>query len=123
MSAARQAELERIILAGLPGSDFAYDRAAFLDLLKRFRRHDGRTTCSASLADFHREVVPVAEEAGIRLAIHPDDPPIPLFGLPRIVSTASDARGAARRRRQPGERPHLLRRLLRLARATTTSSP
>jgi mannonate dehydratase len=90
MSRDRQAELERIILAGLPGSDFAYDRAQFLALLDDFA---GMTAdeLRASLADFHREVVPVAEEAGIRLAIHPDDPPIPLFGLPRVVSTASDA--------------------------------
>jgi mannonate dehydratase len=91
MSPARQAELERIILAGLPGSDFAYDRAGFLALFKDFV---GMTPddLRANLAEFHREVVPVAEEAGIRLAIHPDDPPIPLFGLPRIVSTESDAR-------------------------------
>ena len=91
MSPARQAELERIILAGLPGSDFAYDRATFLTLFKDFA---GMTPddLRASLAEFHREVVPVAEEAGIRLGIHPDDPPIPLFGMPRIVSTASDVR-------------------------------
>jgi mannonate dehydratase len=91
MSVARQGELERIILAGLPGSDFAYDRAGFLALFKDFV---GMTPddLRANLAEFHREVVPVAEEAGIHLAIHPDDPPIPLFGLPRIVSTESDAR-------------------------------
>ncbi len=90
MSRERQTDLERIILAGLPGSDFAYDRTQFLALLDDFA---GMTAddLSASLADFHRAVVPVAEEAGIRLAIHPDDPPIPLFGLPRVVSTASDA--------------------------------
>ena len=90
MSPMRQAELERIILAGLPGSDFAYDRAQFPALLDDFA---GMTAddLRSSLADFHREVVPVAEEAGIRLCIHPDDPPIPLFGLPRVVSTASDA--------------------------------
>jgi mannonate dehydratase len=90
MGEARKAELERIILAGLPGSDFGYDRAAFLALLADY---DGMTSndLRASLADFHREVVPVAEEMGIRLAIHPDDPPIPLFGLPRIVSTEADA--------------------------------
>jgi mannonate dehydratase len=90
MSEARKAELERIILAGLPGSDFGYDRAAFLALLKDYA---GMTPADlrASLAEFHREVVPVAEEMGIRLAIHPDDPPMPLFGLPRVVSTEDDA--------------------------------
>jgi len=90
MMPARQAELERIILAGLPGSDFAYDRAAFLALV---RDYAGMTPADlgANLADFHREVVPVAEEMNIRLAIHPDDPPMPLFGLPRVVSTADDA--------------------------------
>ncbi len=90
MSPARQADLERIILAGLPGSDFAYDRTQFLALLDDFAGM-GADDLRSSLADFHREVVPVAEEAGIRLAIHPDDPPIPLFGLPRVVSTAGDA--------------------------------
>ena len=90
MSEARRDELERIILAGLPGSDFAYDRAKFLDLLKLYAGM-GPEELGQSLAEFLNEVVPVAEAAGIRLAIHPDDPPIPLFGLPRIVSTAADA--------------------------------
>jgi mannonate dehydratase len=89
MSEARKDELERIILAGLPGSDFAYDRAAFLDLLKQYAGM-GPAELRDSLAEFLREVAPVAEEWGIRLAIHPDDPPIPLFGLPRIVSTGED---------------------------------
>ncbi len=90
MSEARKAELEKIILAGLPGSDFGYDRSAFLALREDYA---GMTPADlrASLADFHREVVPVAEEMGIRLAIHPDDPPMPLFGLPRVVSTEDDA--------------------------------
>jgi mannonate dehydratase len=91
MSEARKSELERIILAGLPGSDFAYGRAEFLDLMQQYA---GMTAgdLRANLVAFLNEVVPVAEEAGVRLAIHPDDPPIPLFGLPRIVSTAGDAK-------------------------------
>jgi mannonate dehydratase len=91
MDDARKAELERIILAGLPGSDFGYDRAAFLDLTKQYDGM-GPDDLRANLVSFLTEIVPVAEEAGIKLAIHPDDPPIPLFGLPRIVSTADDAR-------------------------------
>lgn len=87
----RKAELERIILAGLPGSDFGYDRAAFLDLMQQYAGMQP-DDLRANLVSFLTEVVPVAEEAGIHLAIHPDDPPIPLFGLPRIVSTADDAR-------------------------------
>jgi mannonate dehydratase len=91
MSAARADELERIILAGLPGSDFAYDRAKFVDLLAQYDGMDA-AALRQSLTEFLAEVVPVAAEAGVRLAIHPDDPPIPLFGLPRIVSTATDAK-------------------------------
>jgi len=89
MSDARREELERIILAGLPGSDFAYDRAGFLDLLKLYAGM-GPEELRQSLVEFLGEVLPVAEEAGIRLGIHPDDPPFPLFGMPRIVSTAGD---------------------------------
>lgn len=90
MSEERKDELERIILAGLPGSDFAYDRAAFLDLLTTYDGM-GPNELLQSLTEFLNEVVPVAEAAGIRLGIHPDDPPIPLFGLPRIVSTQANA--------------------------------
>ncbi len=89
MPDARREELARIILAGLPGSDFAYDRAAFLDLLRQYAGI-GPEELRLSLFEFLREVVPVAEESGIRLGIHPDDPPFPLFGLPRIISTAAD---------------------------------
>ena len=89
MPEARHLELERIILAGLPGSDFAYDRNKFLDLLRQYGDM-GPDALFQSLSEFLNEVVPVAEEAGVRLGIHPDDPPIPLFGLPRIVSTAAD---------------------------------
>jgi mannonate dehydratase len=91
MTETRKAELEKIILSGLPGSDFAYDRAKFLELTKQYT---GMTPddLRATLVAFLAEVAPVAEEAGIRLAIHPDDPPMSLFGLPRIVSTAADAR-------------------------------
>lgn len=90
MPESRRSELEKIILAGLPGSDFAYDRTHFLDLLKAYGKMT-EADLYQSLSEFLDEVVPVAEEAGIRLGIHPDDPPIPLFGLPRIVSTAENA--------------------------------
>ena len=57
-------------------------------------QYDGVDAAAARehLAYFIRAVAPVAEEAGILLAIHPDDPPVPLLGLPRVVSTAEDLR-------------------------------
>ncbi len=64
-------------------------KKAFLDFLETYRSID-RDQLRKHLALFLQEVVPVAEEAGVKLCIHPDDPPFPVLGLPRIVSTLDD---------------------------------
>jgi len=81
--------IERNLIAGLPATERTYDRAGFKAALADY---DDITPddLRANLIAFLTEIVPVAEELGVRLGIHPDDPPIPLYGLPRIVSTASD---------------------------------
>ena len=91
MSEARRNELERTIIAGLPGAEASYTRTTLKNLLAEYA---GLTAdeLRAHLIAFLREVAPVAEELGARLAIHPDDPPWSLFGLPRVVSTAEDVR-------------------------------
>jgi mannonate dehydratase len=91
MSEARRDDLERTIIAGLPGAEAAYTRATLLSLLSEYKDLSANEL-RAHLVAFLREVVPVAEELGVRLAIHPDDPPWSLFGLPRVVSTAEDVR-------------------------------
>ena len=79
------------IIAGLPGSEEAYTLETLRERLATYAQIDaGRL--QENLGYFLRAVVPVAEEVGIRLAIHPDDPPRPLLGLPRVVSTRSDLR-------------------------------
>lgn len=91
ISEERRNDLERTIIAGLPGAEASYNRETIRGLIDEYR---GVTAAHlrTNLAAFLREVVPAAQELGIRLAIHPDDPPWPLFGLPRIVSTADDVR-------------------------------
>ncbi|GGD03078.1 mannonate dehydratase [Aureimonas glaciei] len=91
MDAAALERLEANIIRGLPGGDGSYDRAAIAALIARY---DGLSAEAMrdNLKTFLRAVVPVAEEFGVRLAIHPDDPPFQLFGLPRVVSTPSDVR-------------------------------
>lgn len=91
MSETRGKELERTIIAGLPGAEGSYSRA---ELQKLLAEYSGVTAeqLRAHLLAFLQEVVPVAEELGVRLGIHPDDPPWSLFGLPRVVSTAGDVR-------------------------------
>ena len=91
MSEVRRNELEQTIIAGLPGAEGSYDRAALRELISQYKNVSAGEL-RGHLISFLREVVPVAEELGVRLAIHPDDPPWPLFGLPRVVSTAEDAR-------------------------------
>lgn len=83
--------LERNIIAGLPGGAAAQTRATIARQIASFDGI-GEAEMRENLTQFLREVVPVAEEVGVRLGIHPDDPPFSLFGLPRVVSTAGDAR-------------------------------
>ncbi len=91
MSDAERALLEQNIIAGLPGGEGSYDREGIRAAIAQFIAL-GTEGFRANLFAFLEEVVPVAEAAGVRMAIHPDDPPFSLFGLPRVVSTASDAR-------------------------------
>jgi mannonate dehydratase len=84
-------KLERALIEWLPARDFTYDRASFkraLALYKEINVEDLR----ANLIAFAREIASVAEGEGARLAIHPDDPAFPIFGLPRVLSTAEDVR-------------------------------
>ena len=85
------ARLEHNVIAGLPGGAEAQTRESIARSIASFEGLED-DEMRDNLAAFLREVVPVAEEVGVRLAIHPDDPPRSLFGLPRVVSTAADAR-------------------------------
>lgn len=77
------------IMAGLPGAFDRYDIPGLRRMLDRYRGMT-RDGLRENLARFLRAVIPTAEEVGVRMAIHPDDPPRPLMGLPRIVSGADD---------------------------------
>ena len=83
--------LIRTIVAGFPGVGADYTLDQFLAVLDTYK-NIGAADLKANLAHFLKEVVPVAEEAGVRMAIHPDDPPFSVLGLPRIVSTEEDVR-------------------------------
>ena len=77
------------IMAGLPG---AYDRYSVAELKVVLAKYEGieRTDLRSNYLRFLREVIPVASELGVRMCVHPDDPPRDLLGLPRIVSSAED---------------------------------
>jgi len=91
MSSAEINTLEKNIIAGLPGGEGSYSRDSLRAAIDEVIAL-GVEGFRANLFAFLREVIPVAETAGVRMCIHPDDPPFSLFGLPRVVSTADDAR-------------------------------
>jgi mannonate dehydratase len=81
--------LTQTVLLGLPGSGDAYSLNEFRTTISRYQ-HVGDLELREHLYAFLKEIVPVAEESGVFLAMHPDDPPYPLLGLPRVVSNARD---------------------------------
>jgi len=91
MTDAEKETLYRNALLGLPGSEERFTEAQILSALKTYEGIDA-ARLKEHLFYFLRQVVPVAEAEGLKMAIHPDDPPFPILGLPRIVSTEADAR-------------------------------
>ena len=89
MSVADIAKLTANIIAGLPGAEEGYTLSEFQAQLDRYAGID-RETLRQNLALFLQELMPVCESTGLKMAIHPDDPPRPILGLPRVVSTIED---------------------------------
>jgi mannonate dehydratase len=90
--ASSEADRDRLlasVMAGLPGAFDRYDLPGLAHVLERYAgmTHEG---LRENLKRFLEAIIPTAEEVGIRMCIHPDDPPRPLFGLPRICSDAED---------------------------------
>lgn len=90
MNAEEIQKLEENIIAGLPGGEGSYSRESILLAIEEFIDL-GTEGLRNNLFAFLADIIPAAESAGIKMCIHPDDPPFSLFGLPRVVSTQEDA--------------------------------
>lgn len=90
MAESEKETLFKNALLGLPGSEERFTEEQILKALKTYEHIDAQKL-KEHLFHFLREIVPVAEQTGLKMAIHPDDPPYPILGLPRIVSTEKDA--------------------------------
>jgi len=89
MSSEQKEQLFRNMMLGLPGSDESFTPEIVAAELDKYKGIDA-ATLKRHLHYFLLEVVPVAESNGLSMAIHPDDPPFPVLGLPRVVSTEQD---------------------------------
>lgn len=89
MSDEEKRVLVESLLMGLPGADESFTEQAILEGLELYKDID-EAQLKANLVDFLTEVTPVADEVGVVMAIHPDDPPYKLLGLPRIMRTKED---------------------------------
>jgi len=81
--------LVKNIIAGLPGSEEGYTLESFLQVINSYK-NIGSGDLKANLSWFLQQIIPVAEQNNVLMCIHPDDPPFPILGLPRVVSNEQD---------------------------------
>ncbi len=89
MSESERATLQANIIAGLPGSEEGYSIEKFRSALNTYQGIDANKLRN-NLVAFLKEIVPIAEANNVKMVVHPDDPPYPILGLPRVVSKTSD---------------------------------